>query len=87
MTMLLAMGAANLWLWWQYPEAMGISRRPELLLAAVVSLLLVGFGLQAFALWRLQPDATRPSPSVAPSRSSADLGTSDQRPGAAPTNP
>jgi hypothetical protein len=54
--MLVVMSAANLWVRWRYLGVIGVSDRPDLLLA-VVPLLLVGLGLQAFALWRLQPDA------------------------------
>jgi hypothetical protein len=62
--MLVAMAAGNLWVWWRYLDAIRISNRPAVLVAAV-PLLLVGLGLQAFALWRLasaaRPDA-RSSP-------------------------
>jgi hypothetical protein len=56
--MLVVMSAANLWVRWRYLGVIGVSGKPSLLLA-VVPLLLVGPGLQALALWRLQPDAPR----------------------------
>jgi hypothetical protein len=50
------MSVANLWVRWRYLGVIGVSDKPNLLVAAVPSLL-VGLGLQAFALWRLQPDS------------------------------
>ena len=40
----------------RYLGVIGVSDKPNLLVAAVPSLL-VGLGLQVFALWRLQPDS------------------------------
>jgi hypothetical protein len=55
-TMLVAMAAASLWVWWRHLEVIGVSGRPWALWAAL-PLLLLGLGLQAVALWRLAPDA------------------------------
>jgi hypothetical protein len=60
--MLLVMAAANLWLWGRYLDAIRVGERPTPLFVAAVPVLLVGIGLQAFALWRLAPGA---GPSVA----------------------
>jgi hypothetical protein len=52
--MLLATGAATLWVSWRYLDVLeGTRQRAPLVV--VVPLLLVGIGLQAFALWHLQP--------------------------------
>jgi hypothetical protein len=75
--MLLAMGAANLWVWWRYLDALKVTERPALLIV-VVPLLAVGLGLQAIALWRLQPHPARPSPAGTPGRSRAEVGMSEQ---------
>jgi hypothetical protein len=48
--MLAVMSAANLWVRWRYLDVIGVSDKPPLLVV-VVPLLLVGLGLQAFALW------------------------------------
>lgn len=53
--MLAVMSVANLWVRWRYLGVIGVSDQPDLLVAAV-PLLLVGLGLQALALWRLEPD-------------------------------
>jgi hypothetical protein len=59
--MLLALGAATLWESWRYLNIRGADpgRGPLLF---VVPLLLVGLGLQRFALWRLRPAGRRPGP-------------------------
>jgi hypothetical protein len=75
--MLLAMGVANLWVWWRYLDALKVTERPALLIV-VVPLLVVGLGLQAIALWRLQPHPARPCPAGTPGRSRAEGGTSEQ---------
>ncbi len=77
--MLLTMGAVNLWVWWRYLDVIRVTDRPALLVVSV-PLLLVGLGLQAFALWRLQPDATPPSRSATPGRSPAEDDAAEQRP-------
>jgi hypothetical protein len=69
------MGAANLWVWWRYLDALKVTERPALLIV-VVPLLVVGLGLQAIALWRLQPHPARPAGT--PARSRAEGGTSEQ---------
>jgi len=86
--MLLAMGAANLWVWWRYLDALRAAERPALLVVAV-PLLLVGFGLQAVALWRLEPepDGARPGQADTPDRSSTGGGTSEQRSVTTPAAP
>lgn len=57
--MLAAMSVANLWVRWRYLGVIGVTDKPPLLVVVVPSLL-VGLGLQAFALWRLQPGAAPP---------------------------
>jgi hypothetical protein len=52
--MLLAVAAVNLWVWWRYLHLIGIHRPWPLVV--VVPSLLAAIGLQAIALWRLQPD-------------------------------
>jgi hypothetical protein len=55
MTMLVAMAAANVWLWWSYLD-IGVSQPPSLRAAALPGFL-VGLGLLLVALWRLrQPE-------------------------------
>jgi hypothetical protein len=51
--MLLAVAAVNLWVWWRYLHLIGIHRPWPLVV--VVPPLLAAIGLQAIALWRLQP--------------------------------
>jgi hypothetical protein len=76
--MLLAMGAANLWVWWRYLDVISITDRPGLLVA-VIPLFLVGLGLQAVALWRLEPEAVHPGRSATPRWSPAWRGELNQR--------
>jgi hypothetical protein len=77
--MLLAMGAANLWVWSQYLDALKAAQRPAMLVAAL-PLLLVGLGLQAIALWRLAP---QPDPD--PARPGAVRPGQDHTPDPSPT--
>lgn len=86
--MLLAMGAANLWVWWRYLAAIRVAERPALLVA-VVPLLLVGFGLQAIALWRLvpEPDPARPGQAHTPDQSPTEGGPSQQQSITTPATP
>jgi hypothetical protein len=57
--MLAAMTGVNLWIWGRHLDVLRVEA-PPWLLAAVLPLLLVGLALQAIALWRLAPEATRP---------------------------
>ncbi len=85
--MLLAMAAANLWVWSQYLDALKAAQRPAQLVAAV-PLLLVGLGFQAIALWRLgpEPDAT-PRAGQHLGQARPEGGTFQQQPTTTPAAP
>ena len=78
MTMLVAMAAVNLWLWWPH-LGIGISQ-PLSVRAAALPGFLVGLGLLVVALWRLRPDAPRPVPSATPTRPPTPSGTPESEP-------